>query len=279
MKILKSSLCLIFVLAVLCGCGTKAKKETASDPKTLEEAAKSRSQSSVITLKGADSINAETLFSNAVYFSGGKLYYYSFTSAVDGENNAKALCDVTLGGGEKAVAVDNYYGTDCSVMVTGGNWYFIQQSDETDGQYDIMRTPYKNVIQDILGSDFTSLAADLALINGELYRAYYDMSGNTEKYKVDISALGNENISALYHGLDSYGDTAIIKTDKAFYLISEKASADAANTAESERINRITKIDTLTEFYDDVLNIAPGYVITKDKKAILLKGLLDDKNY
>lgn len=282
MKFLKSFTCALLILTMFCGCKSKSESNVKSDPKSLEEAAKARTSATVVTLKGFDNVDENTVFSNAAYFSGNGLYYYSASSAVDGENNSKLICEVLLAEGEKALAVDNYYGTDCSVMVTGGNWYFVQQSSEEDGKFDIMRSPYKNVIQSVLGGDISSVAADLGLCGGELYRAYYDMEGNTEKYKVDISALGGETILALYNGLDSYGDTAVIKTDKAFYLISEKETADSAYSSYSpsaEKINRITKIDTLSEFYDDVLNIAPGYVITKDKKAILLKGLLDDDNY
>lgn len=105
-----------------------------------------------------------------------------------------------------------------------------------------------------------------------LYKIDYINSNNSKgteyRYKVNIDSLNDEEIVRLYG--------SIIKTNKAFYKISSvntnQRECNKYADIKCEYEYNLKKDETLTKYYDEILNITNSYFITKNYELVDITG-------
>lgn len=223
--------------------------------------------------------------SSEIFVTDNNIYKYNVDKLFSNDKNCKLIGTVE---NAKTIAVSKDNAIDEMDTLYNDFWQKVEDSN-FDGNYqkDDKHNGWKEYIkrfnvnkQLISASGNYSIGKDIpdyeiiTYTNDGLYlyKIDYINSNNSKgteyKYKVDIDSLKDEEIVRLYG--------TIIKTNKAFY----KISSDIINKEECNKYADIKceyeyslkKDETLTKYYDDILNITNSYFITKNYDLVDITG-------
>lgn len=232
-------------------------------------------------------INENSIMSGSseIFITDNNIYKYNVDKLFTNDKNCKLIGTID---DSKPMAVNR----DNAIDETGTlyNIFWQRVKDENyDGDYekDTLHDGWKEYLkrfnvnkQMISSSDIFSIDEERHIPNYQiitytndglyLYNIDYMSSsdGKSDTYKVNTESLNDEKIIRLYG--------SIVKTNKAFYTISSnltnKEECNKYVDVKCEYEYSLKKDETLTKYYDEILNITNEYFITKDYELISVGG-------
>lgn len=285
-KIFLISLLIATMCFVLVGCGkTKIKEE--KNLTFTEWAKKNNKIYNDIRKINCPEINESSIMSGSseIFITDNSIYKYNVDKLFSNDKNCKLIGTID---GAKPIAVNRDNAIDETGTLYNIFWQLVKDSNY-DGNYekDDLHDGWKeylkrfNVNKQIISASGNYSSErdipDYEIITYTndglyLYKIDYINSNNSNgtefKYKVNTDSLKDEEIIRLYG--------SIIKTNKAFYTVS-------SNVINKEECNKyadikcayeydLKKDETLTKYYDEILNITNEYFITKDYELVNVTG-------
>lgn len=287
-------LCGVILLGV-CGCNKKDKINVENDSylnySSLSQYAKSQYAKQPVLYHDSYKINCPELTENSIisnfngefFITNNNVYQLNYEQVYSNEKNCKLIGNIKEG--TKPIIFDNH-----TIVDNKKNEYYISWEKNEKGDYYILE-PYTNIYEHFERFDINlELVSAQKYSNGNfgetydiitytqngLFAYYIDGTYNEEKkyysYKINVDNINNERIIKLY------GST--IKTDKAFYEINkrktnkEQCEKYADVKCEYEYYLKQNKI--LTKYYNEIMNITEGRIITYGYEVFDM-GLFKDK--
>ncbi|MFR5857580.1 MAG: hypothetical protein ACLUFU_07230 [Bacilli bacterium] len=271
-------LCGVILLGV-CGCNSY-----------LNDSSLSQYAKQQVLYNGSYKINCPELTENSIisnfngefFITNNNVYQLNYEQVYSNEKNCKLIGNIKEG--TKPIIFDNH-----TIVDNKKNEYYISWEKNEKGDYYIEAKT--NIYQHFERFDINlELVSAQKYSNGNfgetydiitytqngLFAYYIDRTYNEEEkyysYKINVDNINNERIIKLY------GST--IKTDKAFYEINkrktnkEQCEKYADVKCEYEYYLKQNKI--LTKYYNEIMNITDGKIITYDYEAFD-KSLFKDK--
>lgn len=214
--------------------------------------------------------------SSKIFISDNTIYAYNVDKIFSNEKNCKAIGTIE---GNKGIAVSRDNAIDADGFLYNDFWQRVDNINY-DGPYvkDTFHTGWTEYFKrfelntDIITSSdiFDVLNYEvLTYQNSELYAYRIDYMNNNPDgesivYKINIDAIGNEKILKLYGSL--------VKTDKAYYILNKnttnKKECEKYADVKCQYEYNLKKEETLTKYYDEIMNISNDYFITYDYELI-----------
>ena len=286
----------LFILLVsvilVSGCSKTEKIEDNKNLTFTEWAEKNIEINNNIRKINCPEINENSIMSGSseIFITDNNIYKYNVDKLFSNDKNCKLIGTID---GSKPMAVNR----DNAIDETGTlyNIFWQRVKDENyDGNYekDTLHDGWKEYLkrfnvnkQMISASDIYSYDEQRHIPNYEiitytndgLYLYNIDSTnyssndypkGKEFRYKINTDDINDEKIIRLYG--------SIVKTNKAFYTLSSnltnKEECNKYADVKCEYEYSLKKDETLTKYYDEILNITNEYFITKDYELISVGG-------
>lgn len=231
-------------------------------------------------------LTGDSIMYGEYFVNGGKMYKYNVDKLYSNETNCKLIG--TMENDEYGIAINNM-GIINNDGILYNDYWANQKCENCGGVFvkDNLHDGWVNYFEavkintNIISSNNMSHINQpnydiITYVDGELvayYRNYMDDKRKIGEYKIDISSIGEEDIINLYNG--------IIKTNKSYYYISRKTTnASECNKyvdIECEYKYYLEKDDTLTKYYNEIMNIDYAHIITNNYEVVDMSGYLLSK--
>ena len=283
---MKKNLVLLFVLCImLCGCNANDKNETNSnDNLSFAEWSIENSNFGQTEIKkiNCPEITKDSKMSGSseIFVTDNNIYMYNVDKLFSNDKNCKLVGKID---GTNAVAVNRDNAIDENGILYNTFWQKVDDPDY-DGDYakDTLHTGWKDyfkrfdINKSMLSGSLTNVGfTDFELItltDDGLYAYNIDFinynreypNGKEFSYKINTDSINSEKIVKIYG--------SIIKTDKAFYIIDSKKinkeECDKYADVKCDYEYYLKKEDTLTKYYDEIMNVTSNYFITYNYELI-----------